>query len=122
MTDPFDKFAAYARSRVRITDEEIETARSHVRPGFTPKGGFLVRVGEPPRGSSFILRGLVRLVFTSPDGRERVSSFGAENSLMCPWAAALRGENSDLSIQALEPTWHLVFPAGLIDRLVREHP
>ena len=118
----FDRFAAFARRWVpEITDEELEPARGSFRAAKAAKGEYLGRVGDSPSRSSFILRGLVRLVFVGPDGRERVNSFASEDSLVCAYRARLTLQISDLAIQALEPTWYLAIGAGTLDELAARH-
>ena len=117
----FDRFAAFARHWAPgMTDAELEPVR-RFRVAKAAKGEYLARVGDTSAPPSFILRGLVRQVFVGPDGRERVNTFAAEDTLVCTYRARLTVQIPDLAIQALEPTWYLAMPAGAIPELEKRY-
>ncbi|NUP47204.1 MAG: Crp/Fnr family transcriptional regulator [Catenulispora sp.] len=117
---PFEQFAAFARERVPgMTDEELAPAR-RFRAAKASKGDYLTRVGDANPGSSFVMRGLVRLVIYGAGGRERVNGFASENALVCPYRAMLTRTTSDWSIQTLEPTWYLAIAPGVLPALARQ--
>ena len=119
---PFEQFATFARHwSARMTDEELEPTR-RLRVAHIHKGEYLVRLGETVTSANFVLSGLVRQVFVGPDGRERVAAFGTAGSMVCTYRALLTAQISDLAIQALEPTWSLVFPPGTIPDLIERFP
>jgi CRP-like cAMP-binding protein len=118
---PFERFSAFARRWVPgMTDEELEPAR-RFRVAQVGKGEYLARVGDTDRGSSFVLDGLVRQVFYGSDGRERVNTFAAGDTLVCTYRALLTTTVSDLAIQALEPTWYLAIAPGVMQELTEHH-
>jgi CRP-like cAMP-binding protein len=104
-----------------MTDEELEPAR-RFRLARAGKGEYLARVGDGDKGSNFVLDGLVRQVFYSPDGRERVNSFAVGDALVCTYRALLTTTISDLAIQALEPTWYLAIAPGVFQDLIDRYP
>lgn len=117
----FDQFAAFARRWAPgMTDAELEPVR-RFRVAKAAKGEYLVRVGDSDSRSSFVLRGLVRQVFAGPDGRERVNTFASGDAMVCTYRALLTSQISDLAIQALEPTWFIVFPPGALPALAGRH-
>ncbi|GAA2003162.1 Crp/Fnr family transcriptional regulator [Catenulispora subtropica] len=119
--DPYERFAAFTRRWVPgMPDEELEPAR-RFRVAKVEKGEYLARAGDADAASSFILDGLVRQVFSGRDGRERVNSFGTADTLVCPYRAALTTSISDLAIQALERTWYLAIPPGVVAELGERH-
>ncbi|MFL6113920.1 MAG: Crp/Fnr family transcriptional regulator [Catenulispora sp.] len=119
---PFDQFVAFARGLAPgMTDEELAPVR-RFRVAKAAKGEYLARVGDANAGSSFLLRGLVRQVFSGPDGRERVNDFATEDRLVCTYRAMLTAALPDLAIQALEPTWYLAMAAGAIPELMGRYP
>lgn len=63
----------------------------------------LVRAGETSPHVFFIAEGLLRLYYTTPDGRERNKAFYGEGSMVGAVSAAIRAQPSAFSIQALEP-------------------
>ncbi|NUR63358.1 MAG: Crp/Fnr family transcriptional regulator [Catenulispora sp.] len=120
--NPIEQFTAFARRwSPDITEEELEPVR-RFRVAKAAKGEYLARPGDPDAGSAFVLSGLVRQVFYSPDGRERVKSFATEDTLVCPYRAQLTTSVSDLGIQALEPTWYLAMASGVVPDLAARHP
>jgi len=67
------------------------------------KDTFLVRAGDESRHLYFIHRGLLRLFYTSADGKERNKAFYGPGQVTGAVSAAITGTRASFSIQALEP-------------------
>lgn len=68
------------------------------------KHGFLVRAGEHSRHLYFIQQGLLRLYYTSAQGKERNKAFYGPGQVTGAVSAAISGSAAPFSIQALEPS------------------
>jgi CRP-like cAMP-binding protein len=71
------------------------------------KGDMLVRAGEPSNHLYYLHTGLLRLYYTTPDGKERNKAFYGPGHSLGAASAAITGSTAPFSIQALEPS-HLV--------------
>jgi CRP-like cAMP-binding protein len=122
MVDGYGNLDAFLRGWCDFPDAELARAHHVFRPLRVPRTALLTRAGERPGRVAFIVRGLVRLVYAAADGAERAHGFRTENQLVCAYSAALRGERSQISIEALEPCSLLVASRAAFDELVTGHP
>lgn len=117
----YEQLADFFRERASIPESEMAKAMRIFQPTRLGKGEFLLRAGEVPRTLGFIVRGVVRLFFLTPDGEEITRSFRLENSFVSSYSALLLGEPSRLFLQALEPTYLLVTPYSAYQELTAGH-
>lgn len=75
-----------------------------VRPLRFAAGEILVRAGDRDDSLFLLDAGLVRLYYTTPDGRERNKAFYREDQVTGAVSAALTGSAAPFSIQSLEDT------------------
>jgi CRP-like cAMP-binding protein len=71
---------------------------------------YLVHAGDVDDTLYLLQTGLVRLFYTTSDGRERNKAFFRPGQLTGPVSAAMTGSAAPFSIQALEPVKALSFP------------
>lgn len=71
---------------------------------------YLIHAGDVDDTLYLLQSGLVRLFYTTPDGRERNKAFFRAGQLTGPVSAAMTGAAAPFSIQALEPVEALSFP------------
>jgi len=103
MPDAYGQLDAFLCRWCDFPGAELAKARRVFRPVRLPRGKLFTRAGDRPDRMAFLVQGLVRLVYTAADGADRTHGFRAENQLVCAYSAALRGERSQVSIEALEP-------------------
>ncbi len=72
-------------------------------------GDHLVRCGEHSDTMFVLERGLVRLYYSTPEGRERNKAFYREGQTTGPVSAAISGAPAPFSIECLEPTEAISF-------------
>ena len=70
---------------------------------------YLVRAGDRGDTLYILLSGLVRLFYSTPDGRERNKAFFRSGQITGPVSAAISDTAAPFSIQALEPVEALGF-------------
>ncbi len=82
---------------------------------FAPED-YLVRAGDQCDTLYLLESGLVRLFYTTPDGRERNKAFYRAGQVTGPVSAVLTGSTAPFSIQSLEPTATIGFRfSGLLE-------
>ena len=70
---------------------------------------FLVHVGDRSDTLFLLESGLVRLFYTTPDGKERNKAFYRAGQVTGPVSAAITASAAPFSIQCLEPTQAICF-------------
>lgn len=73
------------------------------KPACFAKDAFLVNAGDVNDTFFFIVKGVVRFVYTTEDGKEFNKSFAAENNFVACLRSVLANQPCRFSIQALEP-------------------
>jgi CRP-like cAMP-binding protein len=87
-----------------------------------PKGGRFLRAGEVPPSLGYVVRGLLRLHYIDPDGRDITKHFCEEGTLAVAYGAFIRQEPSPLFIEAIEESELLVVGKAEYDGLVSSGP
>jgi CRP-like cAMP-binding protein len=103
----FDHISRYIT--LEASDEEL--IAEHLQYRELPKKGFLLREGTTCHHHHFILRGCVRLYFTTEKGKEQIIQFGIDNWWITDLNSLEQQSPSPFYIQALEPT-----AVALLDR------
>lgn len=67
------------------------------------RDAFLIRAGDHSRHLYFIHHGLLRLFYTSAEGKERNKAFYGPGQVTGAVSAAITGTTAPFSVQALEP-------------------
>jgi CRP-like cAMP-binding protein len=119
--DDFGRLDVFLRGWCDFPGAELAKAKRVFRPAAVPRGAFLTRAGERPDRVTFIVAGLVRIVYETAAGTERTYGFRAENHLVCAYSAVLRGERARMSIETLEPCSVLVTSRAAFDELTAGH-
>jgi CRP-like cAMP-binding protein len=103
-TAPFDDWLA------AMTQQHLE------------KDAILVRAGDASRSLYFLHSGLLRLYYTTPQGRERNKAFYGAGSALGAVSAAITGSPAPFSIQALEPSLVVQADFDALFRNAHLHP
>lgn len=117
----YEQLAHFFRDLADIPEAEIAKAMKIFQLASVRKGEFLLRAGEVPHTLGFVVSGVIRLFFLTPDGNEITRSFRVEKSFVSSYSALLLGEPSRLFLQALEPTFLLVTPYSAYQELTAGH-
>jgi CRP-like cAMP-binding protein len=120
-TSEYEQLAHFFRSLADIPETEIVKAMKIFQPTSVRKGEFLLRAGEVPHTLSFVVSGVIRLFFITPDGDEITRAFRVEKSFVSSYSALLLGEPSRLFLQALEPSFLLVTLYSAYQELTAGH-
>ena len=82
---------------------------AHLDTARYEPGDHLVRCGERSDTLFLLESGLVRLYYSTPDGRERNKAFYRGGQVTGPVSAAISGSAAPFSIESLEPTAAITF-------------
>ena len=91
-------FESHGISDLKPFDAWLNT----MRPRTVRSGEQLVLQGQSDNHLFFVDRGLLRLYYNTPDGKERNKAFYAEGSMLGAVSAAIRQRPASFAIQALE--------------------
>ncbi|WP_405488537.1 Crp/Fnr family transcriptional regulator [Nocardia sp. NBC_00511] len=118
----FDAFVSAMRAVTDLPDEQFARARAIFRTVRLDQRAHFALAGQPADKVGFLIDGLLRTYYLTPDGVERTKSFREPGQLVCPYGASLRKQVSDLFIQALAPSTMLVAERSRFDELTLGHP
>jgi CRP-like cAMP-binding protein len=95
-------------------EDQVQTDAwvSNMSLGTYDTDDYLVHVGERSDTLYLLESGLVRLFYTTPDGRERNKAFYRAGQVTGPVSAAITASPAPFSIQCLEPTEAIRFRFG----------
>lgn len=110
------------RARVELSDEDWARIEPHLQIHQTEAKQSLQAVGESVSRHYFLLRGLVRFYYLSPEGKELNKAFYAEGSIVGNLSALILNEPSRFAIETLEPSVMVVFPFAPLKQLVSDCP
>ncbi len=97
-----DDLIQYINRKHSIPQDKAEVITRLFKPHNYEKGTVLLAAGEMWRDVFYIKQGLLRLFYTTCDGKEYNKGFFAEGQLVWPMAPSARTESSLFSIACLE--------------------
>ena len=101
--DMEDRISLWLR-RWSITDRsQIDGWLASMAPRSCDTDEFLIHAGDHSDNLDFLESGLVRVFYTTPDGRERNKAFYRAGDITGPVSAAITASAAPFSIQCLEP-------------------
>lgn len=111
--------SAELRARYGIPDADWLQVHGHFRLQRCEAGDTVVRSGEAAREVGFVRRGLFRIFYLDPEGRESTKAFRAEGEMIAAYAEILAGIPSRSTIEAIESSEVYWIPFDRIDQLAR---
>ena len=87
-----------------IPDEQFNIFVPLISKAFYKKHEYFVKAGDWQTHVGFVTDGLFRLYYVDMNGKEFTKNFFTQNRLVVAYGAMLRGEPSNLYIQALKNT------------------
>jgi CRP-like cAMP-binding protein len=89
---------------VALTDEEYAFVNSHFKPKKYKKHQFLIQQGEVVACHYFVLKGLLKLVFTDDTDKQHIISFAMEDWWESDFYAFYTQTKATMSLECLEDT------------------
>lgn len=105
-----------------IGNREWEEIRPHLSVRRFARGDLLQSAGHAVENVYFLVAGLVREYYTTPDGKERSKSFVRAGGFAAAYTDHILSRRSHMSIQALQDTRALVFPIAIFVALRETNP
>lgn len=103
----FDVFASYLKSKIKITDAELEKARSFFTPKTISKGEILLGKGDICLYTCFVVKGCLRSYVIDDKGKEHILQFAPENWWISEQISFTNKEPAMYFIDAVEDTQYL---------------
>lgn len=117
-----DELIKSIRSRINITDEEIEVLKGKLVPKKARKRQFLLNAGDVCQYMIFVERGLLRSFSDDRNGSEHTMQFAMEGWWISDMASFFSGEHSNYNIEALEESELLLMTKAVMDELIDKVP
>jgi CRP-like cAMP-binding protein len=108
-------------SQVSIPESEWAYFVPHLAERRFEKSDYLIRAGDVADNFYFILEGLVRLFYSTEDGKEFNKGFAMENGYAGSFHSLVLQAPCGFSVQALESTQALALPNRLLRELYERH-
>lgn len=105
-----------------IPREELDRVLEHKIVRDLKKTEHLLMAGEVPTYIGYVVSGLMRLYYMTPEGAEVTKHFCLENTLAISYSAFLQRQESKCSIQALEDTRLFLFDYTTYRECMDGHP
>lgn len=117
-----DEFLNSIRSRIKISDEDIDVLKRKLIPKKARKRQYLLNAGDVCQYMIFVERGLLRSFSDDKDGGEHTMQFATEGWWISDMASFFSRENSRYNIEALEECELLLMSKQVMDELIDEVP
>lgn len=111
-----EAFNRYLRQFPHYTPNVFEQIKPHLIEKELEVGAYFLEQGRVCRSIAFIENGLLRLHY-STDNKEVTNCFCKENSITCSYSSLITGSESDIGIQAIEPSRLWVIPYISLQKL-----
>lgn len=105
-----------------FTPQQLERLAKKMKPRNFNKGDVLFHQGEVDEHIYLLHRGLVKLSYLTPQGKELIKSFLEEGSMVGSLYCLLHGGAASFSAIALEPVTAEMLPFSLFSEMIEENP
>jgi CRP-like cAMP-binding protein len=109
------------QSQVSIPESEWEYLVPRLAECLFEKNDFLIRASDVAQNFYFITEGLVRLFYSTEDGKEFNKGFAMENGYAGSFHSLVLQAPCGFYVQALERTNTLILPNQLLRELYKRH-
>jgi CRP-like cAMP-binding protein len=118
----FDLLQVHILKRVRLTEKELNLARTFFVPKKIRRGQFLLHSGEVCKYIAFVEKGCLRQYYIDNKGEEHVVQFAIEDWWISDMYSTLSGTPATYNIDALENSELLLFERSRMDELTGQIP
>lgn len=117
-----DRLRTHIEKILPLSDEEFEYISSCFTYKKYKKHQFLIREGEPVSYNYFVLKGLLKLVYTDETGKEHIVGFAMEDWWETDFSAYYRNQKAAMSLECVEDTEVLCLTLEDYRKLCNIHP
>jgi CRP/FNR family transcriptional regulator, cyclic AMP receptor protein len=89
---------------VPLTDASFDYILSHFAPRKFKRHQFAVQEGHKVENEFFVINGLVKSYYSSPEGKDHIIQFAMENWWVTDYQAFMNHEQASLNIDCIEET------------------
>lgn len=111
-----EAFNKYLQQFPHYTPKVFEQIKPHLIEKELDAGVYFLEQGRVCRSIAFIETGLLRLHYNT-DSKEVTNCFCKENTITCSYSSLITGAESDIAIQAIEPSRLWVIPYISLQKL-----
>jgi len=115
-----ESFNNYLKQFPHYSPNVFEAIRPYLSIKEIEAGGYFLMHGKICRDIAFIEKGLLRLFYLN-DGKEVTNCFCKENTLTTSYSSLITQQESDIAIQAIEPSRLIVFSKDSLQKLYKEN-
>lgn len=94
--------SSYIKSKISVTDEEMNTILSYFKPIVLKKNELLLTNGQASQRTFFVVKGCLRIFFINEEGQDSTRYFAFENQFATALVSFITSEPSEEFIQAVE--------------------
>jgi CRP-like cAMP-binding protein len=105
-----------------VPEEQVSIFSALLRPVSYQRHEYFVKAGEAQTQVGYVLNGLFRLFYIDQNGKEYTKNFFVPGHFVAPYNSILKGEPSNLYIQALTDSEVLSFDYNKAIELIDLHP
>ncbi|MDC1161882.1 Crp/Fnr family transcriptional regulator [Tenacibaculum sp.] len=116
------KLIEYIRRYISISEVEIDTFQSYLKPKKIKKQEFLLKQGQFCKSRYYIKKGCIRLFYIDNKGNEQIIHFGIDNWWITDYESLINKTSSKLYIQAIENTELFELSQESFDELCNQLP
>ncbi len=111
-----ESFNNYLKQFPHYSPNVFEDIRPHLSIQSIDAGEYFLRQGKISRKIAFIEKGLLRLFYLN-DGKEVTNCFCKENTIATSYSSLITHQESDIAIQAIEPSQLVVFSFDTLQKM-----
>jgi CRP-like cAMP-binding protein len=118
----YEVFKGNIRSKINITNEELDKIISFIKPLSIKRKQHIFRQGEIARYNIFVEKGALRSYSIDEKGVEQVIQFALEDHWIGDLYSLITNKPSELYVEAIEDSEVLLLPSEAMEILYREVP
>ncbi|MFP3834532.1 Crp/Fnr family transcriptional regulator [Chryseobacterium sp. SIMBA_028] len=116
-----DQLRTHIEKIVPLSDEEFNSISSFFTYKKYKKHQFLIQQGEVVPSNYFVLKGLLKLVYTDEGGKEHIVGFAMEDWWETDFPAYYQSKKATMSLECVEDTEVLCLSLDGYRKIVRNH-
>jgi CRP-like cAMP-binding protein len=117
-----DRLRTHIEKILPLSDEEFEYISSCFTYKKYKKHQFLIQEGEAVPYNYFVLKGLLKLVYTDEAGKEHIVGFAMEDWWETDFSAYYQNQKATMSLECIEDTEVLCLTLADYRKLCSIHP
>jgi CRP-like cAMP-binding protein len=118
----YEKVSHFIRSRISVTQEELDRTLAYSRPADYQKGAYLLRIGQYCRFVGFLNKGLLVTTIQDQAGREKATGFVYEGCFFTYTEGLAEDRPSHKNFIALEDSEAILLGKEDLVKLFSENP